>query len=112
MIVSKKIILALTLVSTTTFAAGWVSTDKVDNVAFNTGGFFLYAGDWGNRNNCTRSDAVVLLSSDPNYAKAYALLLAAYVSGKKVRGYSDKCVNFDGQTYNTIRGHKYLHVGE
>lgn len=71
----------------------------------------MYAEDgWSNPNSCTQNNAIVLLDTDKNYDKAYALLLAAYMSGKKVQGYSNGCAVFDGQTYNTIRGHKYLVV--
>lgn len=91
-------------------ARGPVSTSKVDRVAFQTGGFFMYATDWQNPNACSRKSAVVLLATDQNYDKAYSLLLAAYMAGKGVSGYSDGCVTFDGQTYNTIRGFKYLTV--
>ena len=108
----KNAILVFAFISSTTFAAGPLFKNKIDAVAFQTGGFFLYAKGWSNPNNCTRSTAVVLQSSDANYDKAYALLLAAYASGKKVSGYSDKCVSFDGQTYNMIRGFKYLVVSE
>ena len=110
----KKIIISSLLISISTlsFAAGWTGKDKIDAVAFQTRGFFLYADGWGNPNNCTRSNAIVLLSSDPNYDKAYALLLAAYASGKKIKGYSNGCTTFDGQTYNTIRGYKYLVVSD
>lgn len=100
----------LLLIPMLTEAAGGLHANKITRVAFQTGGFFLYASDWPNPNNCSRANAVVLLDTDRNYDKAYALLLSAYFSGKKVSGYSDGCVNFDGQTYNTIRGFKYLEV--
>jgi hypothetical protein len=99
-------------VSNFSFAAGPIAQDNIDAVAFQSGGFFLYANGWGNPNNCTRSNAIVLHANDPNYDKAYALLLAAYASGKKIKGYSDGCTTFDEQTYNTIRGHKYLVVSD
>ncbi|PCH65673.1 MAG: hypothetical protein COC04_01310 [Gammaproteobacteria bacterium] len=110
----KKIVLVAVLVSTANFAfaAGKISKSKIVAVAFQSGGFFLYGNDWGNPNNCTRSNAIVLLASDSNYDKAYALLLAAYASGKSVKGYSNGCADFDGQTYNTIRGYKYLFVSD
>ncbi len=113
----KKAILSTFLVSTLLFslqskAGGWVNTDTADMVAFQTGGFFLYADGWGNPNNCTKSHAVVLRDTDPNYDKAYALLLSAYTAKKKIKGYSDGCASFDGQTYNTIRGFKYLTVSD
>ena len=72
----------------------------------------MYANAWGNPNGCTRSNAIVLLETDPNYDKAYSLLLSAYMAGKQVSGYSDGCAAFDGQTYNTIRGFKYLVVSQ
>lgn len=91
-------------------AGGVLTQNQLTQVAFQTGGFFLYAPAWSNPNGCTNSDAIVLLSTDPNYDKAYALLLSAYMSGRLVSGYSDGCAEFDGRTYNTIRGHKYLLV--
>lgn len=94
------------------FAKGGIKLNKVNAVGFQSVGFFLYADDWGNANDCTRTDAIVLQSSDPNYEKAYALLLSAYMAGKKISGYSDYCVDFDGQTYNMIRGFKYLKVSD
>lgn len=91
-------------------AGGALSAQKIDKLAFQTGGLFIYAANWSNPNSCTRSNAIVLLETDPNYDKAYSLILAAYMSGKKLSGYSDRCTEFDGQTYNTIRGFKYLVV--
>ncbi len=91
-------------------AGGGLTANKVTKVSFQTGGFFLYASNWSNPNECSQSNAIVLKSSDSNYDKAYSLLLAAYMSGKKISGYSDGCTEHDGQTYNTIRGFKYLTV--
>lgn len=91
-------------------AGGGLSAQAINKLAFQTGGLFIYASGWANPNACTRSSAVVLKETDPNYDKAYALILAAYMAGKKVSGYSDGCVEFDGQTYNSIRGFKYLTV--
>lgn len=110
----KNFILAPILLSTPilAFAGGNIKADKIESVSFQQAGFFLSADGWGNPNNCTRSNAVVLQASDPNYDKAYALLLAAYMSGKTVTGYSDKCVEHDGQTFNMIRGFKYLSVSK
>jgi hypothetical protein len=100
----------VSMVSSYSYAGGPLATQKITAVAFNTNGFFLSAADWPNPNNCTKSHAIVLKSTDSNYDKAYALLLMAYTSGKKVQGYSDGCVSHDGQTYNSIRGFKYLTV--
>lgn len=111
---TSAVLVALYLLVTTTVAsaAGGFNYRRIEFVAFQTGGFFLYAaGGWDNPNSCTRSDAIVLQESDPNYDKAYALLLAAsYIAGHQVKGYSDGCATFDGQTYNTVRGFKYLTV--
>lgn len=91
-------------------AAGGLPAQNINKLAFQTGGLFIYADNWANPNACTRSSAIVLKETDPNYDKAYALVLAAYMAGKKLSGYSDGCVGFDGQTYNSIRGFKYLVV--
>ena len=91
-------------------AGASLTTNVITKVAFHTGGFFIYGNAWNNPNSCISTAAVVLLSTDPNYDKAYALLLSAYVSGKTVTGFSDGCTTMDGVTYNTIRGFKYLVV--
>lgn len=104
------VLAALGLLTTNSFAAGGLAKVNITKVAFQTGGFFLYSDNWNNPNDCSMDTAVVLLSTDSNYDKAYALLLAAYTAGKTVRGFSNGCTTFDGQTYNTIRGFKYLVV--
>ena len=108
----KKLIIGVVIVllSFNLYAKGSLNQNKITAVAFQTTGFFMYADNWPNPSECSNSDAIVLLASDPNYEKAYALLLAAYMSGKTVQGYSDGCTTFDGRTYNTIRGFKYLFV--
>jgi len=102
--------LFLALWSASADAGGVLTARVVDKLAFNSGGLFLYASGWPNPNSCTRSNAIVLLNTDINYDKAYALILTAFASGKTVGGYSDGCTSFDGQTYNTIRGFKYLQI--
>ena len=112
-IFSKIILLSLVLpFSTSALAGGAINKNKIISVSFQQAGFFLNGADWGNPNDCSRSNYVVLQTSDANYDKAYSLLLAAYMSGKSVSGYSDKCVEHDGQTYNMIRGFKYLTVSD
>ncbi len=97
--------------SSSVLAAGSVGYRTIDEVAFNTGGFFLYSAEgWVNARGCDRTDAVVLLDNGPNYDKAYALALTAYASGKQLVGFSDNCVVFDDKSYNMIRSHKYLRV--
>jgi hypothetical protein len=110
-IVPSSITVALAaLCSSMALAGGGLTPNTIKSVAFNTSGFFLYADNWPNPNSCTKSNAIVLLDTGKNYDKAYSLVLAAYMSGKKVSGYSDGCTTFDGQTYNTIRDFKYLKV--
>ena len=108
----SKIVIStiLIILASSSHAAGSLGYQQINAVSFNTTGFFLHADSWPNPNSCTRTGSVVLLDSDPNYEKAYALLLAAYMSGKQVSGYSNGCTTHDGQTYNTIRGYKYLVV--
>lgn len=91
-------------------AAGGLGYAKIESVAHQSNGFYLYSSGWQNPNACERSDAVVLLKSDSNYDKAYSLVLSAFMAGKEISGYSDRCEVFDGKTYNMIRGHKYLTV--
>ena len=108
----KKLVIAFGLVvlSSAVQAGGSVGWNKVTKIAFHSNGLYLYADNWSNPNGCQQVDAVVLKDSDPNYDKAYALLLAAYMSGQRVNAYSDGCHTFDEKTYNHIRGFKYLQV--
>lgn len=104
------VISMICIFSQSLFAAGHAGYSKVTKLAFQTGGLYIYGPSWNNPNNCSQKTAIVLKNTDPNYEKAYALILAAYMSGKKIGGYSDECTDFDEQTYNTIRGFKYLTV--
>ena len=113
---ARVLLVLLIGVWTSAQAGGWLGPETIDKLALHTisdnvtSGVFLYADGWQNPNSCNRSDAVVLLETDPNYDKAYALILTAYSLGKTVSAYSDGCVTFDSQTYNKIRGFKYLVV--
>ena len=104
-------IVAFFVIASSSNAGGWVSINTITKAAFNSTGFYMY-GNWAvpSGNGCTNNDAVVLLSNDGNYDKAYALLLTAYTTGKKVKGWSDGCTSHDGKTYNKIRGYKYLEI--
>jgi len=109
-IVSMVLVGTLGLGASSSFSAGMLPATKITRVAFYEEGFLLYADNWPNINNCQADSAVILLKTDANYDKAYALILSGYMSGKKVYSYSDGCVNVDGTTFNTIRGFKYLVV--
>lgn len=85
---------------------------EITNVSFQENGFLFYADNWPNPNNCDSTAGVMLLKTDPNYDKAYALILTAFSAGMTVQGYSDGCSLHDGQSYNTIRGFKYLVVSK
>ncbi len=98
------------LLAGSAIAGGGVNSNKISHVAFQSNHLFIYSSGWGNPNGCQETSAVVLQSSNSNFDKAYTLLLAAFMSGKNVSGYSDGCIEWDGRTYNTIRGHKYLTV--
>jgi len=91
-------------------AAGGLGSNVITKMAFQSNHVFIYSAGWNNANTCDRAVAVVLQKNDQNFDKAYALLLAAFMSGKAVSGYSDNCIELDGKTYNTIRGFKYLSV--
>ncbi|GAA0464051.1 hypothetical protein GCM10009096_00640 [Parasphingorhabdus litoris] len=103
---------ALIIGSSSAIAGGSTSstTQKITSVAFHEVGFFMYGNGWDNPNGCDRDVAIVLLKTDRNYDKAFALLMTAFASGKEIRGYLDGCAMHDGQSYNTIRGFKYLEV--
>lgn len=109
----KNIILSLVLsISCISMAqaGAMLNTNVITRVGFYSGGFYIFANNWNNANNCDNASAVVLKTTDTNYDKAYALLLTAYTTGKSVKGFSDECISHDGVTYNTIRGYKYLDV--
>ncbi|MEO1037899.1 MAG: hypothetical protein AAFX44_20310 [Pseudomonadota bacterium] len=48
------------LIPCTADAAGWLNFRQIERVAFQTGGFFLYAErGWDNPNACNKADAIV-----------------------------------------------------
>lgn len=104
------LVLGLFIIFSNSYAGGSLAGNKITKLAFQTGGLFIYADNWPNPNDCSNRNAIVLKDTDVNYDKAYSLILMAYSSGKTLSGYSDSCASFDGKTYNTIRGFKYLVV--
>lgn len=92
------------------YSAGSVTKNIITKIAFQSDHLFVYADNWVNASDCQKSNAVVLQKNDHNFEKAYSLILAAFMSGKTLSGYSDGCIEWDGSTYNTIRGYKYLIV--
>ena len=100
----KKILAILTcimvlLLSAQSFAAGWVSKNKITKIAFQSEHVFIYSDGWNNANGCQKISAVVLDKDDRNFDKAYSLLLAAFMAGKEVSGYSDGCITWDEHSY-------------
>ncbi len=106
----KYIVFMVLFVSAASHAAGGLNKNTITKLAFNSDHLFIYAENWNNPSECGRTDAVVLDKSNHNFERAYALILAAFMSGKSIRGYSDDCITWDEKSYNTIRGHKYLVV--
>lgn len=92
-------------------AAGPLGKTQITGLSFFPEGLVI-AGTWKNPNNCSSSSGVLLQVSDPNYDKAYSLVLAAYMSGKKLSGYSNECIDVDGTSRNMIRGYKYLGISD
>ena len=91
-------------------AAGPIGWTKIDSIAFQNSDLMIYTNSKSNPNGCERDVAVILKSSDPNFDKAYSMILAAYMADKEITAYSDGCHTFDGKTYNYIRGSKYLQI--
>jgi len=110
----KKIlfVLLLSLSAQSVYAGGIIPKSKITNIGFNQAGFFIWLEKKVNPNACSSNNAIVLKKDDLNYKEAYAMLLAAFYNDKEIFGYSDECVSHDAQTYNNIRGWKYLIVYE
>lgn len=104
------VLFVLCSVSGLSYAKGGLGKNVITKIGFQSNHVFIYASGWNNASTCQNSDAVVLQANDQNFDKAYSMLLAAFMAGKTVNGYSDNCIEWDGKTYNTIRGFKYLTV--
>jgi hypothetical protein len=102
--------IGLLTLSNPILSAGWIYKNNITKIAFQSEHIFLYSNDWNNPNDCGSADAVVLEKGSANFDKAYPLLLAAFMAGRDISGYSDGCVTWDEKSYNTIRGYKYLTV--
>jgi hypothetical protein len=90
-------------------AAGPLGSSQITDLMFFQNGLRI-SGTWSDANGCGNTKSVILLNTDTNYDKAYSLVLTAFVSGKNLIGYSDKCVSVDGTSTNTIRGFKYMAI--
>ena len=69
-----------------------VVTKSLDANAPNvTKGIMIY-GSFGNPGNCSVTDRFFVPASHELFAQIYAAVLAANISGKKIRGYVGNCV--------------------
>lgn len=94
------------------YAGGRVGWNEISQLSFQDGNLMIHASDgaWDNPNECQNSVAILLKESDPNFDRAYSLILSAYMAGKSIRAWSDGCHVFDGTAFSHIRGFKYLEV--
>lgn len=90
--VSKLILVVMLLISSTaTYAGGygaWATPTRID---VERGNGFMFYGAFGNPNNCSSNTRFYVPISHPQYEQIYALVLAAFTSGKQVLPYFDKC---------------------
>lgn len=76
--------------SSLTNAGGWLNPGvptRIDLVG--TNGIMVF-GAFGGAG-CSRADQFFISSTVPWYKDAYSMILAAYMSGKKIRAYSHTC---------------------
>lgn len=108
----NKVIFAMLLLLSSIYshAGGRVGWNIISSIAFQNQDLMLYSENWGNPNGCTQINAIILKKTDPNFDKAYSMLLAAYMAGKQVNAFSEGCHTFDSKTFNYIRGWKYLQI--
>jgi len=105
----KKVIITILIVITSSniFAAGYSNPAVPEFVELVSGGV-LVKGDFGDPNNCGRSNEFFYLGTEPNFDAVLSILLTALTTKKEIRFYSNTChqVSFHHATANLNR-HRY-----
>ena len=87
----KYLLLILVLISSDAFAGGWVTPAVPTRIDIERGGGFMVYGAFGNVGECTFTNRFYVEINHPQYDQIYSTVLAAYMSGKKVRAYTHVC---------------------
>lgn len=81
----------LGLISLQAFAGGWSNAAVPSRIDIERGNGVMVYGDFGNAGACSLAGRFYLKKEHPQYAQAYAAILAAFGSGKKVQVYIHGC---------------------
>ena len=112
-----KLMIATTLLSLSVpayAAGGWTAQVVPTEVELvQSGGFLLY-GNFGSSGPtaCSRSDAIWIAKTQPDYTEFLAVALSAVSSQMKVKAYVHSCamVGWVGSTFNELSGGGALRV--
>ena len=103
----KLILLFAVFISSGAYAGGWTNWAKPIQIDLERGHGMMVYGAFGNPGQCTTTDRIYIQSSHPDYDRLYSMILAAYMSGKRIAAYSHTCdsvgwYSVDTTTYNYI----------
>lgn len=103
----RKLVIFCFFLSSYSYASGWsvaAVPERVDVVRANG---LLVWGAFGNASNCTISNRYFIKLDHPQYKEIYSMVLTAYLTGKKIKIYSNTCESLTWYsvpetTYNTL----------
>ena len=81
----------LAVMSFCSIAGGWSQAAVPSRIDIERAGGVMVYGNFGNAGACTIDGRFYLKTSHPQYQQAYAAILAAFSSGKKVQVYIHTC---------------------
>lgn len=87
----SSMLVLLSLSSVNAFAGGWSEAAVPSRIDIERGNGVMVYGEFGNAGACTILNRFYLKKDHPQYDQAYAAILAAFSSGKKVQVYIHGC---------------------
>lgn len=112
----RVFVLLITIFSSIKIYAGgstnWVTPTRID---LERGRGMMVYGLFGNPSDCTIPNQIYVNSDHPDYDRIYSMILAAYMSGKKISAYSHSCdsvgwYSSTNVTYNIIQQNSAVYI--
>lgn len=103
---TKTILFLLFILSPVVFSGGWTNEATINELEIIRGQGFQMTGTFGNPSQCQHGNSVFVSINHPQYNHILAFAMSAYLSQKKVKIYSHKCIAYGwhGGDYNELTG--------
>lgn len=111
----KFLLVVLSVFSVNVFAGGWATPAVPTGVDIVRGEGFMVYGAFGNPGECSAWGKFFVKIDHPQYSEIYSAVLAAYMSGKKVKPYIHGCTSLgwyavSSTTFNILSSNGALNI--